>query len=180
MRTLPSWFASVVGSAPQPRWVAVLDTSVLISAGIAGRNDTINVKVVRAAVSGLYECVLSDHIQEELREHLQADLGLGIAEIEATFAPLWAKARFVTPVPHDDPELVRVVKGDRDDVPVLASALAVLADESLGPLPTKFIVSNNTKHFTPGWKPFGIEFITAQEFWHRLERVGKVKVPKGP
>jgi hypothetical protein len=172
-----NWFANVVGRAPQPRWVAVLDTSVLVPAAIAARNDTLNVKVVRAAVTSLYECVLSEYIQEETRETLQEDFGLDIGEIEAKFAPLWAKAKFVTPMPFDDPKLLKVVKGDLKDLPVLATGLAVLADEILGPLPTKFMVSNNTTDFTPGWKPFGIEFVTAQQFWHRLERGAKAKTP---
>ncbi len=175
--TLSRWFAGIVGSAPAPKWVAVLDTSVLVPAAIAVRNDTINVKVVRAAIAGLYECVLSEHIKDETRESLQEDFGLEIGEIEAKFAPLWAKARILTPVPFDDPQLLKVVKGDRDDLPVFATGLAAQADPLLGPLPTKFLVSNNSTDFTPGWKPFGLHFVTAQQFWHHLERGAMAKLP---
>jgi len=176
--TLSSWFAGIVGNAPEPRWVAVLDTSILVPAAIAERNDTINVNVVRAAVAGLYECVLSQYIQDETPEVLQLpEFGLTIGEIEAKCGPLWAQARFLTPVPYDDPQLLRVVKGDDDDLPVLATGLAAQADELLGPLPTKFVVSNNKKHFTPGWKPFGLRFVTAQMFWRLLERGANAKLP---
>lgn len=89
--TLSNWFANIAGSAPAPKWVAVLDTSVL--------------------------------------------------------------------------------------VPVLATALAAKADELLGPLLTKFIVSNNTNHFRPGQKPFGLHLVTAQMFWHYLQRGAKAKLP---
>ena len=51
---------------------------MLVPAAIAARNDTINVKVVRAAIAGLYECVLSEYIKDETRETLQEDLGLEI------------------------------------------------------------------------------------------------------
>jgi len=150
---------------------------VLVPAAIAARNDTINVKVVRAAIAGLYECVLSEYIKDETRETLQEDLGLEIGEIEARFAPLWAKARVLTPVPFDDPQLLKVVKGDRADLPVFATGLAAQTDPLLGPLPTKFLVSNNSTDFTPGWKPFGLHFVTAQQFWHQLERGAKAKMP---
>ncbi len=176
--TLSSWFASIVGSAPEPRWVAVLDTSVLVPAAIAARNDTINVKVVRAAVAGLYECVLSEYIQDETRETLQRpEFGFTIAEIDTRFAALWAKARILEPVPFDDPALLKVVHGDRDDLPVFATGLAANADALLGPLPTKFLVSNNSTDFTPGWKPFGLHFVTAQRFWHLLEQGAGAKLP---
>lgn len=175
---MSSWFASIVGSAPAPKWVAVLDTSVLVPAANASRDDTVNVKVVRAAVSGLFECVLSAYIQEEVREVLQRpEFGYTIQEIEAKFAPLWSTARFLEPVPYDDPQLLKVVHGDSDDLPVLATGLATKTDELLGPLPTKFIVSNNTTDFTPGQKPFGLHFVTAVMFWHHLQRGAKARLP---
>jgi predicted nucleic acid-binding protein len=171
-------FASIVGNAPEPKWVAVLDTSVLVPAARTERDDTINVKVVRAAITGLYECVLSLYIQEEVREVLQRpEFGFTMPEIEAKFAPLWTKARVLEPVPYDDPQLLKVVHGDSDDLPVLATGLAAKADELLGPLPTKFLVSNNSTDFTPGQKPFGLHFVTAQMFWHYLERGAKAKLP---
>jgi hypothetical protein len=126
---------------------------------------------VRAAISGLYECVLSRYIQDEVREVLQRpEFGLTIAEIESKFAPLWTQARFLEPVPYDDPQLLKVVHGDSDDLPVLATGLAAKADELLGPLPVKFLVSNNSTDFTPGQKPFGLLLVTARMFWQYLER----------
>jgi len=45
----------------------VLDTSVLVPAATSPNASSINAKVVRAGVLGIYECVLSEYIQEETR-----------------------------------------------------------------------------------------------------------------
>lgn len=116
--------------------------------------------------------------RKKVREVLQrAEFGFTIQEIEAKFAALWTSARFLVPVPYDDPQLLKVVKGDSDDLPVLATGLAATADPLLGPLPAKFLVSNNTTDFTPGQKPFGLHFVNARMFWHHLERGAKAKLP---
>jgi len=133
---------------------------------------------VRAAIAGLYECVLSEYIREQVREVLQRpQFSLTIDEIEAKFSHLWERAQIVTPVPFDDPQLLSVVRGDRGDLPVLATGLAMYNDPLLAGLPHKFMVSNNTTHFTPGWKPFGIHFVTGQQFWHLLQQAGKARLP---
>ena len=174
---MSNWFAAAVGTAPSPRWAAVLDTSILVSAAIATHNNTSNVGVVRAAIAGLYACVLSEYIKEEVREVLQSDFGHAIGAIDAKFAPLWAVARMVTPVPFDDPQLAKVVHGDLDDLPILATGLAMYADPLLAQLPRKFIVSNDTGDFTPGQKPFGMHFLTGHQFWQHLQQGTKAKLP---
>lgn len=156
----------------------MLDTSVLVPAATSPHPGSINAKVVRAGVLGIYECVLSTYIQEETRETLQEpDFSLAIGEIDAKLAPLWSIARFLPPVPFDDPQLLKVVQGDRDDLPVFATGLAIFADPLIAAGTEKFLVSNNSSDFTPGWKPFGIHFVTARQFWDLLERGKKAKLP---
>jgi len=151
---------------------------VLVPAATSPHPGSINAKVVRAGVLGIYECVLSPYIQEETRETLQGpDFGLAIGEIDAKLAPLWSVARFLQPVPFDDPALLRVVQGDRDDLPVFATGLAIYADPFIAVDTEKFLVSNNSTDFTPGLKPFGIQFVTARQFWELLERGKKAKFP---
>lgn len=151
---------------------------MLVPAGIAARDDTASVCVVRAAIAGLYECVLSSYIRDEVIEVLQRpEFGFTAGEIEAKFAPLWAIARFLDPVPWDDERLLKIVRGDEDDLPVLSTGLAMFPDQLLGPLPTKILVSNNTKHFTPGDRPFGLHFMTPVMFWHKLQREAHAQLP---
>jgi len=151
---------------------------VLVAAAASPHTESVNAKVVRAGILGIYEPVLSSYIQGETRETLQADpFGLTIGEIEAKLAPLWSAARIVEPVPFGDPQLLKVVHGDSDDLPVLATGLAMLADPLLGPIARKFMVSNNTTDFTPGWRLWGIYFATAGQFWTLLERGKKAKLP---
>lgn len=151
---------------------------MLVPAAIAVRDNTINVSVVRAAIARLYECVLSPYIREEVVEVLQRpEFGFTVGEIEAKFAPLWAAARFIEPVPWDDPRLLKLVHGDEGDLPVLSTGLAMFPDALLGTLPTKILVSNNTTDFTPGQKPFGLHFMTAPMFWQKLQREAHAQLP---
>ncbi len=174
--TLSNWFARIVGKGPEPRWVVVLDTSVLVPAVLAKRQDSPNVRLVRAAVGELFECVLSEYIRDETREVLQRPQagGHSLAAIEAKLAPLWTVARFVDPVPDDDASLAAVVGDDEQDVPVFATALAAYQIPELAVRPTKMIVSNNVHHFKPGQKPHGIEFQDAVGFWHRFASAGGI------
>ncbi|MDQ2912589.1 MAG: PIN domain-containing protein [Chloroflexota bacterium] len=128
--------------------------------------------IVRAAISELFDCVLSDHIRNEVRDVLQrpAAGSHSPAAIEAKFAALWTISRFVQPVPDDDGALAAIVGNDEQDAPVFATALAAYSIPDLAARPRKFIVSNNTHHFLPGQKPHGIEFQDAVGFWRQFQR----------
>ena len=93
--------------------------------------------------------------------------------IDAKFSPLWAVARFLQPVPHNDDRLLAAVGNDEQDVPVFATALAIYTIPELAARPNKFIVSRNTHHFPPGEKPHGIEFQDPLGFWTKFRRVGQ-------
>lgn len=175
--TLRDWFSSIAGSAPSPKWVAVLDTSVLVPAAM--HNQGVNAKVVRAAIAELYECVLSEYIRLETREVLsRPEIDIAVAETDRRFQDLWVGSWILDPVPASDPRLLRVVKGDVKDLPVLATGLAIFAVPELAALPRKFLVSNNTTDFTPGQILYGLEFITGQAFWRRLEQGAGAKMPR--
>jgi predicted nucleic acid-binding protein len=171
---LSSLFARIVGRGPEPKWVVVLDTSVLVPAVLARGQDSPNVRLIRAAVSELFDCVLSDYIREEAREVLQRPEagGHSLAAIEAKLAPLWTVSRFVEPLQDDDASLASIVGDDVDDAPVFATALAAYQIPELAARPTKMIVSNNIHHFKPGQKPHGIEFQDAIGFWRRFAGAG--------
>lgn len=172
--TLSNWFARIVGKGPAPKWVVVLDTSVLVPAVLAKRRESLNVMIVRAAVSELFDCVLSDHIRDEARDVLQRPEagGHSLAAIEAKLAPLWTVARFVDPVGDDDASLAAIVGNDEQDAPVFGTALAAFLIPDLAARPRKFIVSNNTHHFVPGQKPHGIELQDAAGFWAKFRDAG--------
>ncbi|MDQ3701846.1 MAG: hypothetical protein M3442_13130 [Chloroflexota bacterium] len=73
-----------------------------------------------------------------------------------------------------------VVGGDVDDIPVLHTAYATAAagEELFDVLQASridggcFLVSENTRHFTPGWNVYGWQFITAHAFLERLHKRG--------
>lgn len=171
---LSSWFARIVGKGPEPKWVVVLDTSVLVPAVLATDPKSANVRLVRAAVSELFDCVLSEFIQNETREVLQRPEvgGHSLAAIEAKLAPLWTVARFIEPLADDSNEVAAIVGNDEQDAPVFGTALAAYTVPELAARPTKMIVSNNTHHFKPGQKPHGIEFQDAVGFWRRFANAG--------
>lgn len=60
---------------------------------------------------------------------------------------------------------------------MFATGLAIFADPLIAVDTEKFLVSNNSTDFTSGWKPFGIRFVTARQFWELLERSKKPTSP---
>lgn len=137
-----------------------------------------NAKVVRAAIAGLYHCVLSEYIRTETREVLgRPAFAVPPKETDRRFEDLWVCSWILEPVPATDPRLLRAVQGDVKDLPVLATGLATFAVATLAPLPRKFLVSNNEGDFTPGQIVHGLEFITGPQFWRRLQQGARAKIP---
>ncbi len=116
---------------------------------------------------------------EETREVLaRPDFGLTPAEVDERFQDLWLCSWILPPVPATDPRLLAAVKGDVKDLPVLATGLATLTEQTLGTLPRKFLVSNNETDFTPGQIVYELEFIKADAFWRHLQQGAKAKAPR--
>lgn len=69
-----------------------------------------------------------------------------------------------------------MVRGDVDDLPILHTAYAAAAVggevgdvlEAARASGGWFLVSQDTRHFTPGWNVHGWQFITAHAFVQRL------------
>lgn len=71
--------------------MCVVDSSILVNAAVATHPLSVTVRVVEAAISGLYVCVLSESIREETTEVL-IDLGRTRDEVDELFDPLWQRA----------------------------------------------------------------------------------------
>lgn len=85
-------------------------------------------------------------------------------------AELFARARWITPVPQG-PHHLKVVANDEEDTIVVRVAEAIFTQATdLVTAPDKFIVSANTKHFRPGTNYAGFQFVTARELVEKLSR----------
>ena len=159
-------FKLVGGPTPQPKWVCVVDSSILVNAAVAVHPLSVTVRVVEAAISGLYVCVLSESIREETTEVL-IDLGRTRDEVDELFDPLWQRA-VVVPLGAESPDLVEVVR-DPGDVHVLRCALGIFEHEPELAVRPRFLISDNTRHFRPDVNWYGFRFVTANVFWHLLQ-----------
>jgi hypothetical protein len=155
------------------RWLAVVDSSVHIGHALASNPNSGNVFTIEAAAGGLYDCVLSDYIKEEVIAKLGAPRfgSMSREAVEATFEPMWEQAIWL-PLADDDPTYRSVVQ-DPKDVPILRTAMAVYFVPDLATRPRRFIISNNTTHFPDGEIWQGFEFITAHRFQQELVRFGR-------
>lgn len=142
-----------------------------MNAAVAVHPKSVSVRVVEAAISGLYVCVLSESIREETTTVLVEDLGLTTDEVDELFEPLWKRAVFM-PLATDAPDLVDVVR-DPGDVHVLRCALGIFEHEPALAERRKFLVSDNTRHFKPTWNWYGFRFLTANEYWQLLQEPGQ-------
>jgi predicted nucleic acid-binding protein len=153
----------------KPKWVGVLDSSILVGAAIARHPESAVVKVVEAAISGLYDCVLSESIREESLTVL-ARMGFSDEIANAMYESLWQCVHWVD-LAADSPELLKVVH-DPNDVHVLRCALGVFETvPDLAERSRKFLISENTQDFKPERNYYGWQFTTAHLFWQRLMAV---------
>jgi predicted nucleic acid-binding protein len=163
-----SWRPFASNVRPAQRWLAVLDTSVLVSAFLSTHEHSGSVKTVEAAIAGVFDCVLSEVIREECRATLsRRDLGSHDPdETDQRFRPLWDRAIWVE-LSEDSADLHAAVS-DPGDVPILRTAMAVFSVRDMGTRAHKFLVTNDTRAFKPGRDWYGFEFLTAHEFHRRL------------
>jgi predicted nucleic acid-binding protein len=159
--------------------IAVLDTSVLVRAWLsppAPPNPSLRVMQLAGAA---YDSFTSPAILEELDEVLgRPSFGADPAHVHRWIDAFLRASRQVFPetIPGRD---AGAVHGDLEDLPILKTAYATSSDESLPHILAAarndagyFLVSENRRHFTPGWNVYGWEFITADAFVRFLLRRG--------
>lgn len=154
------------------RPLVVLDTSVFVADAYSRTRRGGASTVLALAAAGVIDVVLCEEIRAELREVFEEDqLDLRLIDlIFGRYAELFARARWLTPVPQG-PHHLKVVANDEEDTMVVRVAEAIFTQATdLVPAPDKFIVSANTKHFRPGTNYAGFQFVTARELVEKLGR----------
>ena len=148
--------------------MAVLDTSILVGAAIARHATSVTVRVVEAAISGLYVCVLSDSIREETLAVLER-FDVHRESADGLFRPLWDRAVWVD-LGTESGDLAKAVRGDVKDVHVLRTALGIYENRpDLADRP-RYLVSENTSDFVSGRIRYGFRFRSANEFLQELSQ----------
>lgn len=147
--------------------MGVLDSSILVGAAIARHKASVLTRVVEAAQIGLFDPVVSETILSETREVLCEDFGRPADQVDAYLTTIRSTS-LVVPLSTDSPDLVKIVRGDAGDVHVIRTALGVIEHKRELAQRRIFLVSDNTKHFRPGQKVYGITFVTAHQFWRML------------
>lgn len=155
--------------------VAVLDTSVLVRAWLSPAACPNPSRRIMLLAGVAYDSAASPSILHEVEEVL-ARPRFGAAP---TQVHLWLDA-FLRASRQVFPEVIPgggagAIRGDVEDLPVLKTAYAAAAGEELGDILVAaradggwFLVSENTRHFTPGWNVHGWQFITAHAFLRLL------------
>lgn len=155
--------------------VAILETSVLVRAWLspAAAPNASRRAMLLAGVE--YDSLTSPPILEELEEVLaRPRFGAASAQVRLWLDVFVRASRQVFPelIPIAGTGAVGVVRGDVDDIPILHTAYAATTSgaevgDVLGAARAGggwFLVSENTRHFTPGWNVHGWQFISAHAF----------------
>jgi len=166
---LPWLPSSGRGSAKVLQWLAVLDSSVYVAAVLTNSPRSPNRETVELGLAGVYILATSEYIKTEVEEAL-AEAGVIADTINSTLSPIWRVARWLDPV-DDSPVFAEAVR-DENDRPILRAALGAYTVPDLAPLPDKYLVSENTKHFVPKRNLYGFECITPGGFLAAIRRVG--------
>jgi predicted nucleic acid-binding protein len=167
----PNWFARPKGI------VAVVETSVLVRAWLSSATAPNPSRRVMLLAGVVYDSFTSPAILDEVTEVLtRPRFGASPSHVQIWLDTFVRASRQIFPqiVPAGVTEAVR---GDVDDVPILHTAYAATASsdsqdvlEVARAVDGWFLVSENTRHFTPGWNVHGWQFITAHSFLQRLLR----------
>lgn len=164
--------------------IAVLDTSVLVRAWLSPVVPPNPSRRVMMLAGVAYDSFASPAILDEVEEVLaRPRFGAISGQVRLWIDAFVRASRQVFPelIPGEDAGAVR---GDVEDLPVLKTAYAVAAaGEEFGAILTAarsdggwFIVSEDTRHFTPGWNVHGWQFITAHVFLRLLTGRGGPEV----
>jgi predicted nucleic acid-binding protein len=169
--------------APDPRTLAILDTSVLVKAFLS--TDHVRSparRVVELGAAGVYRAVLSAEIIAETREVLGRPRlrGYSTDQVDEVLGPLWRTAHIIELAP-DDPAYAKVVS-DARDVHLIRAAAAVYLDPAHAIL-QHYLVTENAMDFPPGrhWSSF--EYVDPLRFpgchWRALNE-RPLREPAGP
>lgn len=164
--------------------VAVLDTNVLIRAWLGGKRSRTPAQSVVLLAGVAYNGFTSPAILEELEEVLtRPRFGATQDAVRLWLDEFVRVSRQVFPesIPAAD---ARVVHGDVDDLPILGTAYAVdaaateYAEVLAAAQGQRYLVSQNTRHFTPGWNVFGWNFLEVETFQRLLLARGAAAAPE--
>jgi hypothetical protein len=164
--------------------VAVLDTSVLVRGWLSPASPPNPSRRVMLLAGVIYDSFTSPAILDEDEEVLaRPRFGAEPAQVRLWLDAFLRASRQVFPesIPGGGTGAVR---GDVDDLPVLHTAYAAsLAGATMGGILAAarveggwFLVSENTRHFTPGWNVHGWQFTTAHTFLQLLLSRGRPRV----
>ena len=145
------------------RAVAVIDTSVYVADALSRHQTGSPSRVVDLALNDEFHLVLSNEILAELmgalRRHTWPE-----ARVMDYFGPAFERAIWLTSVPEERHHLAAVQGHSADTIVVrTAEAIYVSNRPDLVAIPTKYVVSMNTKHFPPGATYAGFKFVTPHQ-----------------
>lgn len=174
-RASAGWFVQSKGV------VAILETSVLVRAWMSPALAPNPSRRAMLLAGVVYDSFTSPAILEEVEDVLgRPRFGADAAQVRRWLDAFVRASRQVFPeaIPANGAGAVR---GDLDDLPVLHTAYAAAAagEEFHDVFQVArrdggcFLVSENTRHFTPGWNVHGWQFITAHAFLQRLRERGR-------
>ncbi|MGH2367794.1 MAG: PIN domain-containing protein, partial [Chloroflexota bacterium] len=169
--------------------MAILETSVLVRAWLSPAAVPNPSRRAMLLTGVEYDSFTSPPILEEVEEVLaRPRFGADRAQVRRWLDAFVRASRqvFPEPIPAAATGAAGAARGDIDDLPILHTAYAATAAgrEASSVLDAAradggwFLVSENTKHFTPGWNVYGWQFTTANVFVHHLLRRG-ARTPSG-
>jgi hypothetical protein len=153
------------------RWLAVLDSSVYVAALLTINPRSPNRETIELGLAGVYILGTSEYIKGEVEEALLGEAGLQPEDVHTALSSVWRIARWLDPV--DDSPIFAAAVRDEADRPILRAALGAYSVADLAPLPEKFLISENTRHFIPGRNLYGFVCTTPGGFLARIRRAGQ-------
>jgi hypothetical protein len=126
-----------------------------------------------------YDSFTSPSILDEVEEVLaRPRFGARPEQVRRWLDVFLRASRQVFPefIPTTGANEASVVRGDMDDLPILHTAYAATASSECAEVLDAarasgwFLVSENTRHFTPGWNVHGWQFVTAHAVVQHLLR----------
>ena len=153
----------------EPKFLAVLDASVLVRAFLATNPSSPARQVFEAALLQVFDVVASEQLRVETYDVLgRASVGsYDEQDVDAVLGPLWAAITWVIEATDDNGDIARAVS-DPKDAYLLRTAAAVYEGAAVW-RSTMFLVTENTRHFPPGsaWGDF--RYVDCLRFLQRLK-----------
>lgn len=155
----------------EPKFLAVLDTSVLVRAILATNSSSPARHVFEAALLQVFDVMASEQLRVETYDVLsRSSVGsYDSKDVDAVLGPLWSVIRWVDEVRDDSGDIARAVADPRDAY-LLRTAGAVYEGAAEW-RPNMFLVTENTRHFPLGsaWGDF--HYVDCLRFLQRLTHI---------